>query len=414
MIVIVVTLVLVPRGQAQGKYNTLYKFTGGKDGNSPQAELIFDNTGNLYGTTMYSGPECGSDCGTVFRLAPNPNGSWTESVLYTFTGNADGANPVAGLVFDHAGNLFGTTLFGSYGKVFELTPNLDGSWTEDVLYTFNGVPDGAFPNARLIFDQAGKLYSTAYAGGGKGGGTIFNLTPNPDGSWTESTLYSFGNGVDGYYPSGGLIFDTTGNLYGTTHYGGTGGCSDGDFRGCGVVFKLTADGNWTENVLYGFTGGKDGAYPLAGLIFDKAGNLYGTSEHGGNLSYCNGAGCGVVFKLTPNPGGSWTEKVLRRFTGGRGGAYPLAGLIFDHAGNLYGTTYQGGNLSYCGGAGCGVVFELARNPNGGWKETVLHRFADHPGALPHAGLILDGAGNLYGTTQGDGTTTFGSVFEITP
>jgi uncharacterized repeat protein (TIGR03803 family) len=184
----------------------------------------------------------------------------------------------------------------------------------------------------------------------------------------------------------------------------------------GVIFELTPnpDGSWKEKVLHTFMDGKDGESPNGALIFDQAGNLYGTTVGGSNLGDCDGVGCGTAFKLTPNPDGSWTESVLHHFTGGKDGADPAAGLIFDHAGNLYGTTEAGGNLNCNSGVGCGVVFKLTPNSNGGWQERVLHAFTDRAGAFPLAGLIFDAAGNLYGTTGGDGTTTFGSVFEITP
>jgi uncharacterized repeat protein (TIGR03803 family) len=411
---------LAPGAWAQSKYKTLYKFTGGKDGWAPEG-LIFDAARNLYGMTHGGGA---SGNGVVFELTPNADGSWKEKVLHDFNGK-DGNDPWAGLIFDQAGNLYGTTNAGGNpgpGVVFELTPNPDGSWTESVLHTFcslTNCDDGRYAEAGLIFDSAGNLYGTTVQGGGSpycggGCGVVYQLTPNADGSWKESVLHSFHRGgKDGDSPTtGSLIFDQAGNLYGTTAWGG--GRGNCPFGGCGIVFGLTpnTDGSWKENVLHRFTG-NDGAQLWGGLILDPVGNLYGTAVQGGNLGQCNG-GCGVVFKLTPNVDGSWRETVLHRFTGGRDGAVLYGGLIFDQAGNLYGTTYQGGNLSYCNGAGCGVVFKLSPNSNGGWKETVLHVFVDHPAAEPGAGVIFDTVGNLYGTTQGDGATTFGSVFEITP
>ena len=243
-----------------------------------------------------------------------------------------------------------------------------------------------------------------------GCGTVFKLTPQSDGSWKESILYSFcsENGCsDGETPSfGALIFDSAGNLYGTTASGG----NQCEFGGCGVVFQLTqhADGSWRESALYAFCSlshCEDGAVPRGSVIFDRAGNLYGTAELGGS-----GANSGVVFKLTPNPDGSWKEKVLHKFNAGDG-LHPQAGLIFDQPGNLYGTTTFGG-----GPVVVGVVFRLAPNSNGGWRETMLHVFRNHgPGAVPSASLTFDPAGNLYGTTSGSANNnTFGSVFEITP
>jgi uncharacterized repeat protein (TIGR03803 family) len=415
LVVIIVMPVLTPSAWAQSKYKTLYKFTGGKDGENPDARLIFDQAGNLYGTTDRGGAH---GLGTVFQLVPNADGRWRESVLYSFcshTNCGDGAQPAAGVVFDLAGNLYGTTSFGGGahggGTVFKLAPNADGSWRESVLYSFcpRNCRDGAFPFASLIFDRAGNLYGTTYQGGAHGSGTLFQLVPNADGSWRESVLHSFcsrTNCGDGAFPPASLIFDQAGNLYGTTWRGGA--------LDQGTVFKLTrnADGSWRESVLHSFcsrTNCGDGTGPEAGLVFDPAGNLYGTTSSGGALDQ------GTVFKLTPSADGNWRESVLHSFcsrTNCGDGAQPVADLVLDPAGNLYGTTFAGGDQGCYQGGGCGVVFKLTPNSNGGWKEAVLHTFADHPGASPFAGLILDRAGNLYGTSSG--FTTFGSVFEITP
>ena len=293
--------------------------------------------------------------------------------------------------------------------------NTSNDWLRDctfetVLYSFcalSNCSDGAVPFSRLIFDQAGNLYGTTLEGGLSsactgGCGTAFELTPNSGGTWTESVLYSFcslKNCRDGAFPFvGGLVFDPAGNLYGTTEF-------SGDESGGGVVFELSpnGDGSWKESVLHAFCSLKnchDGANPLDTLIFDKAGNLYGTAEGGG-------AGAGVVFELSPIGDGRWKEKVLHSFAG-RNGAVPYAGLIFDQAGNLYGTTFEGGV------PGGGVVFKLTPHATGAWGETVLHDFSDKAGAIPFSGLIFDTAGNLYGTTYGDSNSTFGSVYEITP
>jgi len=254
-------------------------------------------------------------------------------------------------------------------------------------------------------DIIGDLYSTTAFGGGGQGGTVFKLTPNLDGTWTESVLHSF-TGTDGEHPDAGLIFDAAGNLYGTTFNGGISGGSCPS--GCGVIFKLrrNSDGTWTESVLHSFTGA-DGANPFAGLIFDAAGNLYGTTTIGGNPSCSNG--CGTVFRLTPNSDGTWTESVIHSFAN-HPAATPFAGLIFDAAGNLDGTTDLGGN------AGGGTAFRLTPNSNGSWAFRVLHVFQGKSALRPHDNLILDKAGNLFGTTEfcGSGTGCDGVVFEITP
>jgi uncharacterized repeat protein (TIGR03803 family) len=412
--VLIVTLVYAPNAWAGAKFKTLYKFKGGKDGDSPDAGLIFDQAGNLYGTTQSGGAD---GAGTVFQLTPNQNGGWTESVLYSFcslANCADGGYPTAGLIFDRAGNLYGTTTDGGAhgaqtdnGTVFQLTPNQNGGWTEHVLYSFcsrTNCADGKDPTAGLTFDQAGNLYGTTYGGGAHtDNGTVFQLTPNQNGGWTEHVLHSFcsrTNCADGWYPSAGLIFDQAGNLYGTTLAGGA--------QTYGTVFQLTPNqnGGWTEHVLYSFcsrTNCADGTLPYAGLIFDQVGNLYGTTY--------TGPSGGTVFQLTPNQSGGWTEHVLHSFcsrTNCADGEFPFAGLILDRAGNLYGTTVAGGTQNF------GTVFQLTPNQNGGWTEHVLHAFLDKPGAQPFAGLILDEAGNLYGTSAGDFEMTFGSVFEITP
>jgi uncharacterized repeat protein (TIGR03803 family) len=335
--------------------------------------VIFDGAGNLYGTTLGGGSNSSSaciyGCGTAFRLIPGSGGSWTESVLYSFCSLSrcvDGSAPQSGVIFDQTGNLYGTTVIG-------------GS-------------------------------SSASACNNLGCGTVFKLTPNADGRWTESVLHSFfslTDCADGKSTFASVIFDGAGNLYGTASEGGN--LSQCDEHGCGVFFELTpnADGTWKEEILHRFAGGRDGAVPEDSLLFDGSGNLYGTAHLGGNLT-----NCGVVFELTPDSHGSWEEKVLYSFAGGDGRG-PFASLAFDKAGNLYGTTLLGADR-LCGSSGCGVVFELTPNSNGGWTETVLHRFLDHPGAAPYAGVIFDAAGNVYGTTSGDHSTTFGSVFEITP
>jgi uncharacterized repeat protein (TIGR03803 family) len=403
LLLMAITVLLGPGAVAQSKYKTLYKFKDGKDGGFTYAGLIFDQKGNLYGITGLGGT---GGNGTVFKLTPKADGSWAKSVLYNFTGGTDGGAPYASLTFDQKGNLYGTTANGGAqgnGAVFKLAPNADGSWTESVIYSFLGGEDGRLPYASLIFDQEGNLYGTTGHGGTGDNGTAFKLTPNANGSWTESVLYRFLGGKDGSLPGAGLIMDPVGNLYGATIYGNSGNsgrCLSGE---CGVVFELmpNADGTWTESVLCRFTGSKDGGNPWAGLISDQAGNLYSTAEVGG----CPDGNCGVVFELTPNKDGTWIESVLNSFSG-RDGIQPVAGLIFDPAGNLYGTTRGAG-------AGMGVVFKLAPNSKGVWSETVLHRFLDRPGAFPYAGLIFDASGNLYGTPFG-GNSTFGSVFEVTP
>jgi uncharacterized repeat protein (TIGR03803 family) len=411
MIVIVITLMLTPGAWAAGHFKTLHMFTGGADGSQPAAELIFDAAGNLYGTTEGGGAY---GYGTVFKL----DTTGAETVLYSFTGGNDGWGPAAGLIFDQAGSLYGTTTWGGgpaqFGVVFQLTPNADGSWTESVLHQFTDKKYGANPAAGIIFDQAGNLYGTTVRGGvhewGKQG-MVFQLTPNLDGSWTENVVDLFIDPNDGRTPRASLIFDRAGNLYGTTYSGGIIKCCF-VHGGFGVVFELTPNpnGSWTESVLHSFRDGRDGASLAGGVVFDGAGNLYGTAYQGGAY------GGGVVFRLTPNPDGSWSDKTLHKFYSGANsdGVNPNAGLVLDAAGNLYGTTNSGGRSKGCNGSGCGVVFTLKSQPRQITNQMkVLHRFTGKDGANPAARLILDAAGNLYGTTQSGGEG-YGVVFEITP
>ena len=419
----------------------LHSFSNnGSDGSHPFAGLIFDAAGNLYGTTEGGGPY--GNYGTVFELTPTGGGGWTEQVLYSFNLlPGGGAYPTAGLIFDGAGNLYGTTsgggsshCYNGCGTVFELSSVAGGGWMETMLYSFcpqGGVcPDGDTPNAGLIFDAAGNLYGTTQGGGTYGSGTVFELSPAGGGNWTETVLHSFNrDGTDGFQPFGGVIFDAAGNLYGTTPYGGTTtDTSDG-----GTAFELspTAGGTWIEQVLHNFGNGADGAYSYSGLIFDAAGNLYGTTYGGGSYSSCSyyghgDVGCGTVFELSPTAGGGWTEQVLHNFDNGVGGFAPWAGVIFDAAGNLYGTAVRGGSSGSwnCVFAGCGTIFELTPTAGGNWTEQLLHNFGNGTdGYSPTGGVITDAAGNLYGTTQSGGTYGWeggtygfagGTVFELTP
>jgi uncharacterized repeat protein (TIGR03803 family) len=347
-------------GAAKPLYEqVLYSFctqTGCVDGAEPASPVIMDAAGNLYGTTPVGGS---SNKGVAYKLTPNQDGSgWTETVLYRFcsqTNCTDGSKP-SGLIMDLAGNLYGTTSSGgarNWGTVFKLTPNPNGEWTETVIYSFCSNPDascltGAQPDGRLIMDAAGNLYGTAPMGG-NGSGTVFELTPDQSGTtWTATALHSFcpnWNCADGQNPHGDLAIDAAGNLYGTTQYGGTNISSSfcGYMVGCGTAFVLTPNQDrsvWTETVLYNFCSQAncaDGATPSGGLIIDKAGNLYGPANH-------------TVFKLTRSKSG-WTSRVIY------GGGEP-SGVILDDAGNLYGTDLAGGNR-HCRGrlftSDCGLV-----------------------------------------------------------
>jgi uncharacterized repeat protein (TIGR03803 family) len=393
--------------------HVLHRFRG-NDGEFPYyGNLIFDTSGNLYGTTYYGGnfgADCGYGCGTVFKLAPG-NGKWTETVLYAFQDNGqDGYFPIGDLAIDAAGNLYGTTTEGgpySVGTVFMLAPNADGSYSETVIYSFCSVQnclDGQWPEAGLILDATGNLYGTTSGGGDVYGGVVFKLSPGGSGAWKEKVLYS----LVGSYEGGsfaGVTFDQAGNLYGTTKGGS---CFTG-----GTVFKLSPrkQADWYYTLLYKFSqGGKDGACPSASVVLDPAGNLYSTTSSGGNYDV------GVVFKLAPRPHGQWKETVLHSFNI-NDGAQPYAGLVRD-AGNLYGT------LAFGGRNGLGSVFKLTptrHGPGPEWAiEKVLLNFDGEDGIYPFSGLTLDAAGNLYGATYYGGNlsdcdyTGCGVIFEITP
>jgi uncharacterized repeat protein (TIGR03803 family) len=380
----------------------LHTFSG-SDGIFPQAGLVFDKAGNLYGTTFEGGLY---RAGTVFALTPQSGGGWTETVLHNFSylqGSANGPN--APLILDAGGNVYGTTTFGGaydQGIVFELSPLAGGGWTYKRLHSFGNGTDGQRPQGGLVLDGAGNLYGTTVAGGAHGDGTVFKLAPAPGGVWSEKILHHFNRiSPAGWAPYGGLVFDSSGDLYGTTYNGGAYATSG---VGGGTVFKLTPAGNgtWTYATVHQFGRVKKGAQrPAAGLTFDAAGNLYGTTVSGGTGA-CGGAGCGTVFELTPTASGGWIEKILHSFNDTPDGSFPLAPVILDAAGNVYGTTLNGGPF------GAGSVFELTPLAGGGWQEKIVQNVTQ-----PYGGLIFDESGNLYGTTN-KGGNGYGTVFEITP
>jgi uncharacterized repeat protein (TIGR03803 family) len=273
---------------------------------------------------------------------------------------------------------------------------------------------GQSPEGGLIFDQHGNMYGVTYSGGSSGFGTVFEMSPAGNGTWTIQYIYNFRSVPDGQYPIGALVMDSLGNLYGTTSEGGSQLCSDGynDF-GCGTVFELSPSGladEWKETILHNFNAGAgDGYLPLAGLTMDPAGKLYGTTAEGGGQGVSLG---GTVFEVGRSAAGQWNEKVVHRFGTGADGLSPRCALILDKAGNLYGTTASGGGVSQMG-----TVFELTHTTSG-WREQILLNFnSDRSGTSgnsPAAGLVSDRMGNLYGTTIYGGTLGFGNVFELQP
>ena len=397
----------------------LWSFSYGYGNEVPLSGLIFDDRGALYGTLSLNGyrdapygtlsqneDELGGGLfdgtGGVFKLAPSGSG-YSESILWNFGGENDGASPAAGLIFDDKGALYGTTSAGGYngsGTVFKLTPSGSG-YSESILHSFSGGSDGANPYAGLIFDNKGALYGTTSAGGYNGSGTVFKLTPSGSG-YSESILHSFSGGSDGANPYAGLIFDNKGALYGTTSAGG--------YNGSGTVFKLTPSGSgYSESILHSFSGGSDGANPYAGLTFDDKGALYGTTAGGGSNGF------GTVFKLTPfGSSGYYSEKILLSLSGRKGGKEPHAALILDKKGALYGTTVGGGYYGF------GTAFKLTPSGSGysqRYSERVLHNFNFNNGAWPEAELTFGTTGALYGTASGGGNHGFdslGTVFELAP
>ncbi len=396
---------------AEAREKVLHRFSYYSDGAFPSG-LISDRKGNLYGTTYSGGGNnCGitiGECGTIFEIAKDG----TETILHAFNG-ADGAEPSGPLLRDSSGNFYGATAAGGgscqddefgCGTVFKLTRHGE----ETLVYTFKGGSDGWTPG-NLIADASGNLYGVTANGGnpnsacrGYGCGTVFELQPNGN----KIALYRFQGGNDGWWPASGMIFDGAGNLYGATFYGGG---STACQYGCGTVFKIAPNG--TETVLHDFQGGRDGAVPEAGVITDEAGNLYGiTAAGGGTCSTWGASGCGTVFRLAPEG----TETILYAFQGGADGSTPIAGVISDLAGNLYGTTSYGGSTSYYCGVGCGTVFKLA--PDG--TKTVLITFRPKMGEFPGTALLAGRGGALYGTAlrggEGKNSQGYGVVYKLTP
>ncbi len=414
-----------PQGPAQ--YKVLYSFQGGADGANPIGALTLDSAGNLYGATAYGGVDaqmCENNfsvvgCGTVFELSPGSN-SWMKTLLFTFCGSGSkchgGAVPNGSLVFDSSGNLYGTTFQGGQcaasssgcGTAFQLVPSGNGTWQHNILYRFQGGSDAATPNGGLVFDVAGQLYGTS---GGSGAdrlytyGTVFRLTPGSP-NWTESVLYSFcaqANCTDGEDPVGGVVFDSNGHLYGITNAGGLSSFACPSY--CGVLFELTpeAHGQWTESVLHSLLGA-DGGYSQSTLVRDADGNFYGTTTIDGVYA------AGTVFKLSATAYG-WRYTILYEFPLRYAhGSFDLRSpLALDGKGNLYGTL-GASDVPGC----CGLVYKLSPRPHGMWAFTDLHDFNGKDGSLPSGGLTIEPSGKLYGMTQMGGANNSGVVFEIVP
>jgi len=377
---------------AKAQYKVLATISGGL-----WSGLTLDSKGNLYGATNAGGQY---SHGSIYEVSPNANGTWTTTTIYSFNGT-DGDNPAGGLVFDAVGNLYGVTFGGGaydYGTVFELTPGVAG-WSLTTLYSFcrqNDCADGSTPDAGLAQDEDGNLYGTAN-GGLYGLGVVFEMSPGLDG-WTESVLYTFGSRTDDATESRAPLALRGSRVYGTSESGGA--------HNAGSVFEVKKDaGGWKERVLHSFCPipCKGGGGPKASVILDASGDIYSTSE--GGPSACDGAPCGTVFELTRDLNGRWIEQVLYDFSSPRKGFEPATGVVFDEAGNLYGTTALGG-AGMCFD-GCGVVYKLTPTDRGKWKSTVLYEFMSSYDSPPDGQLVIDPKGNLYGTAVN-------IVYEVTP
>jgi uncharacterized repeat protein (TIGR03803 family) len=437
-----VALLLAGAGRAHAGEAVLFSFPSNRSfsmGATPEAGLVADASGNLYGTTS-AGGAFACNCGVVFRLSPPAAGGtpWTETVLHTFQGYpSDGGVPLGSLAVDAAGNLYGTTLLGGTaqaGTVFRLSPPGAGQtqWTETLLYEFSGTnADGQFPYSSLVLDAAGNLYGTSFLGGANDLGLAYELVPPASGTgrWTLVALHSFAGGGDGANPVSGLAVDPAGNLYGTTFTDGVSCCAGG------TAFRLVPGGGGaTEAVLHTFTATTDGAggsaydggLPYGNLVLDARGNVYGTTLIGGAGQVIPGeaSNAGTVFELMPPAAGgiAWREVLLHSFNGDTGdpatadGESPYGGLVFDASGNLYGTTAQGGLNDE------GTVFELSPPAAGAtkWTQTVLHNFSGYPdGDGPYGTLVFGRSGSLYGVTS-YGTASspnayqIGTLFVVTP
>lgn len=371
----------------------IHNFGYRADGNTVYGGVISDAAGNLYGTTFGGGTFPAGDfgAGVVYELVRQADGSWTEQILHDFGQGTDGRGPMAGLVFDAAGNLYGTTRYGGGGRTcpagcgiaYQLQPpaTQGGAWTENVLYRFENRYEGLNPQGNLVVDSAGNLFGVTQNGGFDHTGTVFELTPNAGGVWSEKVVYALRrNGTDGNFPNS-VIMDSSGNLYGTTSGGGA--------YNYGTVFEISrrSNGGWSEKILYSFNNnGIDGTLPAAGVTLGADGSLYGTTGLGGPYN------SGTVFQLTPSSHGVWSESILYSFGAtSTDGTDPWGTVVLDSAGNVYGETNLGGTQAE------GTVFKLT-HANGTWTETVLHDFGSgDDGMFPQGTLIFDNAGNLYGT-----------------
>ena len=388
-------LSVVGPASAATKLKTLHAFQGGTaDGGYAYGPLVIDKRGDLYGITEDGGStNCGGyGCGVAFKLTPG-TGPWKEKVFYALAPNAEGyASQNSAMIADNKGNFFGTDAYND-GDVYELS-EAGGVWTQNIIHTFTNSPDGQGPNGGLVRDSSGNLYGVTTNGGANGSGAVFQLSPSSGGAWTESIIYSFND--SNYGPSvayGPLAIDASGNLYGTTVEGGT--------YGWGTAYKLSSSsGTWEETTLYNFTLNYSAYVNPQGVVFDTEGNLYGVTLYDGEY------GLGTIYKLTPTQG-FWNKTVLHTFTGGSDGGNPYGGITIDSAGNLYGPSYAGGTYGY------GTIYKFVPSGSGGIFSVMYTFRGGNDGKNPAFPLTLDSSGNLYGVSYG-GAYNYGTVFEITP
>ena len=383
--------IAAPTGSAQ-TVKILYSSTGP----SPQANVTFDAAGDLFWTANY----------LINELTPGSGGSWSYSEPFdSYNYNNYESDPEGTVVFDSAGNMYAAVgpARDNDGYILELTPAAGGTWTPQTIYAFPPTATyGSSPYAGLIFDTAGNLYGTTAYGGAYGaqysGGTVFELSPQAGGGWKHQILHSFGNGTDGSIPVTKLILDSAGNLYGATESGG--------IYSQGTVYKLTKQpsGAWKEQILHHFGSGTDGQSPIQQIAMDAGGAIYGTTTGGGLY------GQGAAFELIQQENGAWKENLIHSFGSGTDGSGPYSGVTLDAAGHVYGTTFFGGTL------GGGVLFELIPHGNGAaFAEKIVHDFvASGDGTNPLAGVTFDSSGNIFGTTEGGGANGEGIVYEIVP
>jgi uncharacterized repeat protein (TIGR03803 family) len=376
----------------------IYSFAGEEDGEYADSDVAIDRAGNLYGSTVLGGDVGG---GTVWQLARSGN-DWVHSVLYSFTGGADGGEPYKGVTVDADGNLYGTAVTGGSGSceggcgvAYKLT-KAGNAWSYAVIHAFTGGEDGSGPGARVTVDRQGNVYGMAPTGGEFGLGTIYQLHPNASGSYSFRLIHAFTGGDDGATGSAGKMVLRNRHLYGAATAGGA--------FGEGTIFELTRDGSggWTFNTIYAFKGDPDAAFPYGGLLFDPTGNLYGTTYYDGAHEV------GAVYQLSQGSSGSWTEQVLYSFKPQPDVNSSISNLVADVDGNLYGTGSEGG-------LGSGGIFKLARGQSGNWVETVEHRFQGPPdGAFPYNGMTRGTDGSFYGATVHGGEDDEGAVYKFTP